>query len=123
MKPKNETDIVRRREDGDAQTIVLDRVTTLPNLVRADDGGDLVLFCPAASHVGSETDTDTLRERGRGQPDVKGVKKEPNALVCLVPGRERLEDLSTASRTGEEKVGQLQRPNSPHSLKLTINPS
>lgn len=33
-------DIVGRREDGDAQTIVLDAETLLPDLVRAEDGGD-----------------------------------------------------------------------------------
>lgn len=33
-------DVIRRREDGDAEAVVLDAEALLANLVRAEDGGD-----------------------------------------------------------------------------------
>lgn len=61
--------IVRSREDGDAQSFMLDRVSTLSDLMRANDGRNLVLLCPPASHVGSKSDSDALPQR-RGQPTI-----------------------------------------------------
>lgn len=101
---------------------MLDRVTALPNLVRADDGGDFVLFCPAASHIGSETDSDTLEGRTDRLVKVKLSRNVTNALVCSVLGPAHPEDRSTASRTAVG-IGELQHSSSYTSLELTISPS
>ena len=52
------THIVRRGKDRNQPPVVLDAVTTLPNLVRANHGRDLVQLGPATSHVRSEPESD-----------------------------------------------------------------
>lgn len=57
------THIVRRGKDGDQPPVVLDAVPTLPDLVRADHGRDLVQLGPATSHVRSEPESDPSLRR------------------------------------------------------------
>jgi hypothetical protein len=52
--------VVGAAEGGDAQTVVLNRIAVLADLMRANDGRNLVELAPSASDVGTKAEADTL---------------------------------------------------------------
>ena len=55
------THVVRRREDGDAKPVVLDRVPALSDLMTANNSRDLVDLRPSPRHVRPEANPNSLR--------------------------------------------------------------
>ena len=58
---KGRTNVIRRREDSDAKSVVFDGVASLSDLVRPNDGCDIIPLRPSPRHVWSETNSDTLQ--------------------------------------------------------------